>query len=76
MKSQPDYIALARYLGNVLSIVGYFVLLHVDPLLGSTIKIVSLFLVTPFCIKLKLWDVVFVFGFYGMLDLTNIVKLL
>jgi hypothetical protein len=76
MKSQMDYIAIARYLGNGLSIVGYFVLLNVDPLLGSTIKLISLALVTPFCIKLKFWDVVFVFGFYGMLDLTNIIKLL
>lgn len=76
MKSQPDYIATARYVGNALSIVGYFVLLNVDPLLGSTIKLIALALVTPFCIKLKLWDVVFVFGFYGMLDLSNIIKLL
>lgn len=76
MKSQMDYIAIARYLGNGLSIVGYFVLLNIDPLLGSTIKLISLALVTPFCIKLKLWDVVFVFAFYGMLDLSNIIKLL
>lgn len=76
MKSQPDYIALARYLGNALSIIGYFVLLNVDPLLGSSLKIIALCLVTPFCVKLKLWDVVFVFGFYGLLDLSNVIKLL
>lgn len=76
MKSQVDYIALARYLGNALSIVGYFVLLHVDPLLGSSIKIMALCLITPFCIKLKLWDVVFVFGFYGVLDASNIITIL
>ncbi len=75
-ESQIDYIAWARYIGNGLSIVGYFVLLNVDPLLGSSIKLLALGLVTPFCVKLKLWDVVFVFGFYGMLDLTNIIKLL
>lgn len=76
MKSQIDYIAIARYVGNALSIVGYFVLLNVDPLLGSTLKIIALCLVTPFCVKLKLWDVIFVFGFYGVLDATNIFKLL
>lgn len=76
MKRQLDYIALARYVGNALSIIGYFVLLHIDPLLGSCIKIVGLSLVTPFCIKLKLWDVVFVFGFFGVLDASNVFKLL
>jgi hypothetical protein len=76
MKSQPDYIAIARYIGNALSIVGYFVLLNVDPLWGSVIKIIALGLVAPFCIVWRLWDVVFVFGFYAVLDAHNIYNIL
>jgi Flp pilus assembly protein protease CpaA len=65
----------SRYIGNILSLVGYFMLVHVDPLIGSVVKIVGLVLVTPFCIRFKLWDVVFLFGVFGLIDLSNIVKL-
>lgn len=65
-----------RLIGNILSVVGYMILIHINPLWGSTIKIIALVLVTPFCIRTKLWDVVALFGFFGFLDLTNIVRIL
>jgi hypothetical protein len=76
MKSQVDLIIVARYLGNICSVVGYLILLHVDPILGSSIKLVGFCFSTPFCIRLKLWDVVFLFAFFGILDLSNLIKLL
>lgn len=65
-----------RYLGNLLSIVGYVVLIHVDSLWGSIIKIIGLMLVTPFCVRTKLWDVVILFSIFGFIDLSNIAKLM
>jgi hypothetical protein len=76
MKRQFDYTSIIRYIGNGLGIVGYFVLLNVDPLWGSIIKIMALGLVTPSCIKWKFWDVIAVFSFYAVLDLNNIYKIL
>ncbi len=64
-----------RLIGNMLSIIGYIILINVDPLLGSIIKIIGLFLVVPFCLKLKLWDVVVVFGFFVAIDIANIIKI-
>ena len=66
----------ARMLGNILSVVGYLTLVHINPLWGSIIKIVGLCLVTPFCIRIKLWDVVVLFGFFGAIDLSNVIKLI
>lgn len=65
-----------RLIGNVLSVVGYLILVHANPFWGSLIKIVGLCLVTPFCIRAKLWDVVVLFGFFGAIDLSNVVKIL
>lgn len=76
MKSQVDILMIARVIGNIFSVVGYVVLLHYDPLLGSCIKLTGMVLCTPFCIKLKLWDVALLFGFFGIIDLSNIIKIL
>ena len=76
MKNQIDKISLLRWIGNGLSIIGYIFLLHFDPLVGSSIKLLGTTCILPFCLKLKLWDVILVFGFFGMLDLTNIIKIL
>lgn len=76
MKSQVDVVTLSRWVGNILSIVGYVFILHYDPLLGSSIKLIGTICILPFCFKLKLWDVVFVFGFFGILDISNIIRIL
>lgn len=76
MKNQIDKISLLRWLGNGLSIIGYICLLHYDPLIGSSIKLLGTMCILPFCLKLKLWDVIIVFGFFGVLDISNIVKIL
>ena len=65
-----------RYLGNGLTVIGYGILLNVDPLLGGIIKLIGFVLVMPSCYKLKLYDVMFMLGLFGILDLTNVVKIL
>ena len=71
-----DWTATLRIAGNTLTIVGYTVLLHVNPLAGSAIKIVGFGLVMPFCWKAKLYDVMLLAAAFGILDLSNIVKLI
>ena len=69
-------IDLMRYIGNLLALVGYGVLLHYSPLYGGVIKLIGLFLVLPSCYKLKLYDVMFMLGLFGLLDLSNVIKIL
>lgn len=75
-KQSVDIITLCRYAGNFCGLFGYLILLHYDPLLGSSIKLIGLGLLIPFCFQAKLWDVLILFGFFGILDITNVIKLL
>jgi len=65
-----------RYLGNTLTLIGYAILLNIDPLIGGIIKLVGFALVMPSCYKLKLYDVMFMLGLFGILDLVNVIRLL
>ena len=69
-------LVLARLIGNFGSILGYFLVLNVDPLLGSIVRVIGLVLCIPFCVKIKLWDVVTLFGFFIAIDLHNIYTLI
>ena len=64
-----------RILGNSLTLGGYFTLLYIDPALGSSIKVLGLLFALPSCIQLKLWDVAFMLGLFGALDLANVIRL-
>lgn len=68
-----DYMRIA---GNALTLIGYAVLLYFSPLAGSSLKVFGLCLALPSCIKLKLWDVVFMLSLFGILDLSNVFRLL
>lgn len=65
-----------RYLGNLLTIIGYTILLHVDPLIGGIIKVVGFSLVIPSCYKLKLYDVIFLLSVFAVLDISAVIKAL
>lgn len=71
--SKIDYM---RYTGNILTLVGYAILLNVDPIIGGIIKLVGFVLVMPSCYQLKLYDVMCMLTAFGVLDLANIIKLL
>lgn len=64
-----------RIIGNCLTLIGYGVLLYLNPKIGSSIKVIGLCLTLPSCISLKLWDVVFMLSLFGFLDLTNVIRL-
>ena len=64
-----------RISGNILTLMGYAVLLNISPLTGSSIKLMGLALALPSCIQLKLWDVVIMLSLFGALDLANVIRL-
>ena len=75
IRSLTQPFVIARLIGNLGNILGYFLVLNVDPLLGSIVKVISLLLCIPFCVKIKLWDVVILFGIFMAIDLHNIYTL-
>lgn len=67
-------LSTLRVFGNVIAITGYFIMLHVNPVLGVALKATGLACVIPFCIQLKLWDVVGVMSFFMCIDLSYAAK--
>ena len=70
-----DRTVLPRYVGNVLLIAGYFVLLHVNLVAGVYIRIVANLLVTPWAIKHKVWDLLFVLTFLIAIEVSKLLTL-
>ena len=66
---------VARILGSVLVIVGYFVILHVDVLVGVTTNLVADLLSVPFFIRTKAWDVVVMISFLSAVSASKIVSI-
>ena len=61
-----------RYLGNILLIIGYQIMLWGDFKYGLMIKVVGGLLTIPFAIKLKLWDVLFLCAFFGISEISKL----
>ena len=67
--------SILRYLGNLLLIVGYQIMLWGDFKNGLLIKCIGGLLTVPFAIKLKLWDVLFLCTFFGISEISKLVQL-
>lgn len=67
---------LLRYIGNILLIIGYYILLNFDMLTGLMIKCIGGLFSIPFAIKYKLWDVIFICAFFGAIEISKIIQLL
>lgn len=65
-----------RYLGNILLIIGYQIMLWGDFTDGLMIKFIGGLLTIPFAIKLKLWDVLFLCAFFSFTELSKLMHLL
>lgn len=74
-RTKLQKIDVMRISGNILTLMGYAVLLNISPLTGSSIKLMGLALALPSCIQLKLWDVVIMLSLFGALDLANVIRL-
>lgn len=71
-----DSTTVQRYIGNILLIIGYFVLLHVDMKIGLIIKCIGGLMSIPFAFKYKLWDVLVLCGFFSVIELSKLFQLL
>jgi len=67
--------SVLRYLGNLLLIVGYQIMLWGDFKNGLIIKLIGGLLTVPFAIKLKLWDVLILCAFFGITEISKLIQL-
>jgi hypothetical protein len=67
--------SILRYLGNILLIIGYQTMLWGDFKYGLLIKCVGGILTIPFAIKLRLYDVLVLSGFFTVNEVAKIVHL-
>lgn len=67
--------SLLRYLGNIFLIVGYQIMLWGDFKYGLLIKCIGGILTIPFAVKLKLYDVLVLCGFFTVNEVAKIIKL-
>ena len=67
--------SILRYIGNILLIIGYQIMLWGDFKYGLIIKVVGGLLTVPFAIKLKLWDVLFLCAFFGISEISKLSQL-
>lgn len=68
-------VVLLRYLGNIFLLVGYFILLWKDLKFGLLIKCIGGVLTIPFAYKLRLYDVLFLSGFFTIIELSKLIDL-
>lgn len=66
---------ILRYLGNILLMIGYQIMLWGDFKNGLLLKFIGGLLVTPFAIKYKLWDVLFISAFFGISEISKLIEL-
>lgn len=67
--------SVLRYLGNILLIFGYQIMLWGDFKNGLLLKCIGGLLTIPFAIKLKLWDVLFLCAFFGITEISKLCQL-
>jgi len=57
-----------RYLGNILLVVGYFLILNVNIEYGLVLRIISGTILFPIFIFMKMWDVTFKVLIFFIMD--------
>jgi hypothetical protein len=65
-----------RYAGNALLLIGYWFLLFVDQRVGLVLRIIAPLLFLPSCIRLKLYDILFLTGVFLCMDAVKLFSLL
>jgi hypothetical protein len=65
-----------RYTGNALLLIGYGFLLFADQRIGLFLRIAAPLLFLPSCIRLKLYDILFLTGVFLCLDVAKLITLL
>jgi len=64
-----------RWMGNLLIIVGYSILLYYNLKVGLSLKFIGGLLVIPSFIQLKMWDALFIVSFFTIVEGTKLLQL-
>lgn len=64
-----------RYLGNLLLVIGYQIMLWGDFKSGLLLKFIGGLLTVPFIIKFKLWDMLLLCIFFSMTEVSKLTQL-
>jgi hypothetical protein len=67
--------SILRYLGNILLIFGYYIMLWGSFKNGLLIKCVGGIMTFPFALKYKLWDMVFLCVFFSSIEISKLICL-
>ena len=67
-------ITAMRIVGSVGVIAAYFVILHVNVLLGVVINFIADLISVPFFVKTKAWDVVIMLSFLLVISCSNLLS--
>jgi hypothetical protein len=67
--------SILRYIGNLLLIIGYQIMLWGDFKCGLVVKFIGGALTIPFAIKLKLYDVLILCVFFSVNELAKLTQL-
>lgn len=74
MNHSQRFDVLARILGSVTVVVGYFVVLHVSPVVGALMMTAGDLLAIPFFIRTKSWDVVAMVSFMTAVTVSKVLE--
>ena len=66
----------ARYLGNALLILGYYILVWGDERSGLIVKMIGGLLVVPSFFYFKMWDALIISGFFTAIDSSRLIYIL
>lgn len=64
-----------RWIGNISLVVGHFVLLYVSMTVGLAICFISNGMILPWAMRDRLWDVVIILCFFGVIEGTKLYSL-
>jgi hypothetical protein len=65
-----------RWVGNISLVIGHFVLLYVSLSVGLAICFISNAMILPWAVRDKLWDVVIILCFFGVIEGSKLYSLI
>ena len=65
------YTTISRMIGSCLVVTAYFVVVHVNVIVGTMLHALACILSVPFFIRTKAWDVVIILSFMTCISFTK-----
>ena len=65
------YTTVSRIIGSFLVVTAYFVVVHVNVIIGTMLHALACILSVPFFIRTKAWDVVIMLSFMTCISFTK-----